>query len=392
MSKVLDLLIHPLKLNGEKLFPSQVAKLENLTGDDFVVSNLTNYDFFNNGYQADLKTSDGFVIANAQKWNSANVIGLKNVVNNGIANETITGIYDKPYGTVAYIDNNAGKTLFLSLADTSTDEAILAGLQTALGIDLIAGTDFTLSRPFTNDSSFVLATFKPPYLIGVANVFVGNPTAANSTKLPNTNMGIIKYAIANPTATITPMTCIEILAWNLYYNTWNSTVTLDQMKDYLSTMATDKTYLFNQKYVSFQGGNNNNYYNCSNGMFDLTKQFGWDYVTYRTNFIEDSDWFNWTVLNSRADLPNVTTPGYYFIPTENIFKLWLVVEPNSGPIKDALAANEQKVKFTTDDYRFSISGAGDNGIPNPNFGYRGSYTFNNSLMTNVTLYIRWMGE
>lgn len=390
MSKLINLLTAPVLFNGKTLYPSQKSKLDALTGDDFTVSNLQNIDYYNNGYQADLITTDGFVRASAQKWNSAIPVNLKNVQTNGVAGNLLDCI-QQPANSITYtIDGNI-KNVYITVMDAADDAQVLTGLQAGLGIAL-AADDYTLSTPTMNTPSYRKVVFKSPYLVGNVYVVSTRFESAIFVTLPDASIGRVTYAKTQQDPAVDKITVASALAWNAYYASWNSTVDLETMTNRLAGNMYNQLVFFNDVYTMYSGGVGNTYFNCKNGLIDGSNTWGYNKLTYTIDFFEDSDWFEFIEVADLDALAAVTTEGFYKVTDQNIYKYWLMTNPNSGAISTMLNEHSKKIYFMSEDYSFGISGSGDDGVPNPTYKYRGSLTLANAIMQNASIYVRWIGE
>lgn len=390
MSKLINLLTDPVLYNGKTLYPSQKSKLDALTGDDFTVSNLQNIDYYNNGYQADLITTDGFVRASAQKWNSAIPVNLKNVQTNGVAGNLLDCI-QQPSNAITYtIDGNV-KNVYICVVDGADDAQVLAGLQTGLGIALTTD-DYTLSTPAANTPNYRKVVFKSPYLVGNVYVVSTRFESAIFVTLPNLNIGRVTYTATQQTPSVDKLTVASALAWNAYYASWNSTVSLEDMTNRLSGNMYNQLVFFNELYTLYSGGTGNTYFNCKNGLIDGSNTWGYNKLTYTVSLFADSDWFDFIPLSNLDDLATMDKEGFYSVADQSTFKFWLMVDANSGAINTMLNKHSEKIYFMPEDYDFSISGSGDNGIPQPTYKYRGRFTMTNAIMQDGSIYVRWIGE
>lgn len=390
MSKLINLLTDPVLYNGKTLYPSQKSKLDALTGDDFTVSNLQNIDYYNNGYQADLITTDGFVRASAQKWNSAIPVNLKNVQTNGTAGGLLDCI-QKPANSVTHTIDGNMKNVYITVVDGADDTQVLAGLQAGLGIALTAD-DYTLSSPALNTPNYRKVVFKSPYLVG--NVYVTSTRfeSAVFTVLPIFTIGRISYAATLQDPAVDKITVASALAWNVYYSGWNNTVSLETMTNLLAGNMYNQLVFFNEAYTLYSGGAGNTYFNCKNGLIDGSNTWGYKKLTYKISLFEESDWFDFTTVANLTELAAVTTEGFYKVTDQGTYKFWLMVNADSGAINTMLNAHSKKIYFMPEDYDFSISGSGDNGIPQPTYKYRGRFTMTNAIMQDGSIYVRWIGE
>lgn len=243
--------------------------------------------------------------------------------------------------------------------------------------------DFVKEIP--NDPRKMKLSVDSPYLRG--NVYLID---VNTLDTPFVNIVQERLNYDNPAVGTTPTTVKEILVKGaiakVSLNTANPLS--DDVKKVLNETPMSSIVVSDIDMSRYDDGSVK--YTNSATIYSREARWGIARYTHKGTILNDGVYIKFKE-STLADLPSVTEPGFYSTPEQFMFKNWLMV-PKGETIKDTLAKYFPDIAFTAEEAKFRINGSGNEGAPDATFKFRGYYEFVNSLISEGSLYVRYIGE
>lgn len=374
---------------NKKKHPDYPGAFDNLTPSNVTQTSFKVESSTQRSYSATLVRENVFS-GTLQKWWAQEAFDFTKATINiwqpgalGEASENdVPYFYGTQYSNYRYSDQIYGIYMSLTTVSAKDFEERFVEL-TGYSIDKSEYVYLPVTPLNSSDLRRATVTVTSPYLKGTINLTVVQP-APDTILRERTGASFADYLTVPDN---TPRTVNEYILAGVVDG-------CKKLDNTFPTLTPADSIIFDQNGSKIGGGGGGDfgYYDSYVGLYSRDKRILVKKYQYKAGITDDGKYLVPIKTVTFAELNDVTEPGIYSISDENFYYKTFLMVPKDTVIKDALALYFKPIKFLPEDYRFSINGNGDFGLPQSPTGYRGSFYMQNALIKEGSVYVRWIGE